>query len=94
MAGQWEVGKDEGLDALVASVKQTLDLLEGKKVVTFYVVPPNAWASSQEDAIDEEHNIMYDETEEEKKKMRTREFVVEAVEGTSIADVAKFGAGE
>jgi len=94
MAGRWEVGEDEGLDALVASVKQTLDLSEGKKVVTFYVVPPNAWASSQEDAIDEEHDVMHDETEEEKKKMRTRAFVVEAVEGTSIADVAKFGAGE
>ena len=33
MAGRWEVGEDEGLEALVASVKQNLALTEGKSMV-------------------------------------------------------------
>jgi 2Fe-2S ferredoxin len=87
MAGRWEVGEDEGLEALAASVRQALAEKEGRSVVTFKVVPPTAWRSAegQED---------YQETADDRERMMKRAFDVEALEGLSITDVAKFGTGK
>ena len=89
MAGRWEVGEDEGLEALVASVKQNLALTEGKGMVKIWCVPPNAWSSGE----GEEANVA-NETEGDREVMMSRAFPVEALDGTSITDVAKFGEGE
>ena len=67
MAGRPEVGEDNGLDALVASVQQELARTEGKAQVTFWCVPPYGDATSA--------------------------FQVQAFEGMSVTDVAKFGDG-
>ena len=47
LAGRWEVGEDEGLEALAASVKMSLSKTEGKKTIKIYVVPPNSWNSAE-----------------------------------------------
>mmetsp|Transcript_20101 Transcript_20101/g.43336 ORF Transcript_20101/g.43336 Transcript_20101/m.43336 type:complete len:309 (-) Transcript_20101:36-962(-) len=89
MAGRWEVGEDEGMEALVASVKQNLARTEGKSMVKIWCIPPNAWSSGE----GEEANIA-SETDEDRQVMMSRAFPVEALDGTSITDVAKFGEGE
>lgn len=64
----------------------TLAKTEGKKTIKIYVVPPNSWNSAEGEEEDEEtidHNTMM-----------SRAFEVEALEGTSLTDVAKFGEGE
>ncbi|GAB5362634.1 hypothetical protein AAMO2058_000814200 [Amorphochlora amoebiformis] len=85
LAGRWEVGEDEGLEALVASVRQSLDLKAGKIGVKFWCIPPNCWASG--------------EAQEGEEKTETIDvekvgFQVEALEGMSITDVAKYGDGQ
>jgi len=40
LAGRWEVGEDNGLQDLVASVKQEIDKRLGKPMISFTVVPP------------------------------------------------------
>jgi ferredoxin len=92
MAGRWEVGEDEGLEALVASVKQDLALTEGKSMVRIWCVPPNAWSSGEEDEDEDENETT--SNQEDRKAMMARAFPVEALDGTSITDVAKFGEGE
>ena len=92
MAGRWEVGEDEGLEALVASVKQNLALTEGKSMVKIWCVPPNAWSSGEEDE-DSDHD-QSENNDENREAMMARAFPVEALDGTSITDVAKFGEGE
>ncbi|KAL3939745.1 MAG: hypothetical protein SGBAC_005589 [Bacillariaceae sp.] len=84
LAGRWEVGEDEGLEPLAASVKMTLSKVEGKKTIKVYVVPPNSWNSSEGE---EDKDVDYE-------AMMSRAFEVEALEGTSLTDVAKFGDGE
>lgn len=68
MAGRPEVGEDNGLDALVASVQQELARTEGKAQVTFWCIPPCGDVMSA--------------------------FRVQAFEGMSVTDVAKFGDGD
>eukprot|EP00563_Minutocellus_polymorphus_P006784 CAMPEP_0181037674 /NCGR_PEP_ID=MMETSP1070-20121207/9530_1 /TAXON_ID=265543 /ORGANISM="Minutocellus polymorphus, Strain NH13" /LENGTH=311 /DNA_ID=CAMNT_0023115411 /DNA_START=32 /DNA_END=967 /DNA_ORIENTATION=+ len=98
MAGRWEVGEDEGLEALVASVKQNSALTEGKSMVRIWCVPPNAWSSGEgdeeEDGEENETNINNATSKEDREAMMARAFPVEALDGTSITDVAKFGEGE
>ena len=100
MAGRWEVGEDEGLEALVASVKKNLALTEGKSMVRIWCVPPNAWSSGEwneeeEDGEEEnETNINNATSQEDREAMMARAFPVEALDGTSITDAAKFGEGE
>ena len=81
LAGRWEVGEDEGLEALAASVKMTLSKTEGKEYIKIFVVPHNSWNSAEENK--HESIVDYD-----------RAFPVEALEGSSLTDVAKFGTGE
>lgn len=86
MAGRWEVGEDEGLEALVASVQQSLAQTQGRELVQVWCVPPQAWNSDE----GQDEALM---TEAEEKKMMDRAFLVEALEGTTLTDVAKFGEG-
>lgn len=86
LAGRWEVAEDEGLEALAGAVQQQLAQTQGKASVEITVVPPNAW-HSQEGQEDQK------ETEEDFKVMQQRAFTVQALEGTSLTDVAKFGTG-
>jgi 2Fe-2S ferredoxin len=79
MAGRPEVGEDNGLDALVASVQQDLARTEGKEQVSFWCVPHTAW--SQED-------------QQQQDMMMKSAFRVQAFEGMTLTDVAKFGDGE
>ena len=87
MAGRWEVGEDEGLEALVASVQIELAQSEGKDIIQIYCIPPHAWPSDESD----EDVEMTDDAKEE---MMKRAFVVEGLEGTTLTDVAKFGDGK
>ena len=91
MAGRWEVGEDAGLEALVEAVTLELARKEGKRPITLYCVPPNAWKSSEEDAVDFSE---IQETPDELQTTRARAFRVEAMTGLSLTDVAKFGDGE
>ena len=89
MAGRWEVGEDEGLEDLVASVQKAQAITEGRKMVEFWCVPPNAWASGEGEEGQERP-----QSEEDRETMMARAFVVRALEGTSLTDAAKFGEGE
>eukprot|EP00566_Odontella_aurita_P018066 CAMPEP_0113540130 /NCGR_PEP_ID=MMETSP0015_2-20120614/8311_1 /TAXON_ID=2838 /ORGANISM="Odontella" /LENGTH=328 /DNA_ID=CAMNT_0000439903 /DNA_START=79 /DNA_END=1065 /DNA_ORIENTATION=+ /assembly_acc=CAM_ASM_000160 len=92
MAGRWEVGEDEGLEALAGSVRQQLAARDGKSTVKFWVVPPNAWDSGEtEKEGGSAPKPLEEEGDEDREVMMTRAFEVEALEGTSITDVAKFG---
>eukprot|EP00977_Amphora_coffeiformis_P007093 scaffold1549_cov156-Amphora_coffeaeformis.AAC.7 len=88
LAGRWEVGEDEGLEALAASVKQDIAAKRGQKVI-ITIVPPNAWDSAEDPATE---NIVpnFKDIDE---SLRNRSFEVEAYEGVSLTDVAKFGTG-
>ena len=88
LAGRWEVGEDEGLEALAASVKQDLASKRGQKV-TLTIVPPTGWDSA-EDPTTEHIAPNWKELGE---KTHSRSFTVEAYEGVSLTDVAKFGTG-
>jgi 2Fe-2S ferredoxin len=88
LAGRWEVGEDEGLEALAASVKQDLARKTGQKII-LHIVPPNAWDSAEDPSTENITpclNELGDST-------KSRAFTVEAYEGTSLTDVAKFGTG-
>jgi hypothetical protein len=91
LAGRWEVGEDNGLEDLVDSVKLQLVRSEGRKPITLYVIPSNAWRSSEEDAPD---FSAIEETKEEFDQALKRAFKVEAQTGLTLTDIAKFGDGE
>jgi len=76
MAGRPEVGQDNGLEALIASVEQELARTEGKAKVEF-------WCCTTDDG---DHSASGG--------MPKSAFRVEAMEGMSVTDVAKFGDGE
>jgi ferredoxin len=90
MAGRWEVGEDEGLEALVASVKQSQSRLQGKATIQIWCVPPTAWASG---ASSGEQDTAEQDSSSSRKAMMKRAFSVQTIEGTSLTDVAKFGQG-
>ena len=90
LAGRWEVGQDQGLEALAASVKQDLAAKQGVRQVAITVVPPTAWDSAEDVAT--EHVVPnFEDLAETAQK---RAFVVQAYQGVSLTDVAKFGTGE
>lgn len=91
MAGRYEVGEDAGLDALAESVKLQLARSEGYQPIKIWCVPPHAWKSKESD---QEDFADIEETPEEREKMMTRAFPVEAQTGLTLADVATFGDGE
>lgn len=90
LAGRWEVGEDQGLEALAASVQQDLAAKQGVQQVAFTVVPPTAWDSAEDVAT--EHVVPnFEDLAETAQK---RAFVVQAFQGVSLTDVAKFGTGQ
>jgi len=90
MAGRWEVGEDAGLEALVDAVRLNLARTEGRKPITLYCIPSNAWKSSEE--VQEDFSDVV-ETDEERQQMLSKAFTVEAMTGLTLTDVAKFGDG-
>lgn len=87
MAGRWEVGEDDGLEALVVSIQKNLAQTQGKELVQVWCVPPQVWSSNEGQEEEAPKTGM------EKEKMMERAFLVEALEGTTLTDVAKFGDG-
>jgi ferredoxin len=97
MAGRWEVGEDEGLEALAAAVQATIAVQEGKSNITIYVVPPNAWPSAEEEEEQDEKSSSSNHSPSHQKEDvvdMSKAFPVQALEGTSLTDVAKFGTHE
>jgi len=82
LAGRWEVDEDAGLEALVESVTVELARSKGKKTVSVWILPANAWASREGD----DESVIEDDFK--------RAFKVEGFEGMTLTDVAKFGDGE
>jgi 2Fe-2S ferredoxin len=91
LAGRWEVGEDAGLEALVEAVRLNQLKQDGRKEITLWVVPANAWKSSEEDAPDFSDIV---ESSEEQTQMMQRAFQVKAMTGMTLTDVAKFGDGD
>eukprot|EP00304_Pavlova_gyrans_P008549 CAMPEP_0206045454 /NCGR_PEP_ID=MMETSP1466-20131121/15964_1 /ASSEMBLY_ACC=CAM_ASM_001126 /TAXON_ID=44452 /ORGANISM="Pavlova gyrans, Strain CCMP608" /LENGTH=233 /DNA_ID=CAMNT_0053420393 /DNA_START=70 /DNA_END=771 /DNA_ORIENTATION=- len=86
MAGRVEVGQDAGLEALVASVRQQLGREEGRATVRIRCIPPHVWARHAEEG--------WDTSGPAHDQILAQSFTVEAMEGMSLADVAKYGSGE
>jgi len=84
LAGRYEVDEDGGLEALAASVKLELEKEEGKSKVKIWCLPSTGWSPAPEE--DSTSPPIIDSME--------RAFHVEAMEGTTLTDVAKFGTSE
>ena len=84
LAGRYEVDEDGGLEALAASVKLELEKEEGKSKVKIWCLPSTGWSPAPEE--DSTSPPIIDSME--------RAFQVEAMEGTTLTDVAKFGTSE
>lgn len=89
LAGRYEVGEDGGLEALAASVQQELDKDHGKAKVKVWCLPSTGWSPAEETDYDDDHPqkppIVHS---------LDRAFAVEAIEGTTLTDVAKFGTSD
>mmetsp|Transcript_9754 Transcript_9754/g.21716 ORF Transcript_9754/g.21716 Transcript_9754/m.21716 type:complete len:326 (-) Transcript_9754:100-1077(-) len=82
LAGRYEVGEDGGLEALAASVKLELEKTEGKGTVMIWCLPSTGWSPAEDgDQLPKVHSM-------------ERAFAVEATEGTTLTDVAKFGTSD
>ncbi|KAL7543983.1 hypothetical protein ACHAWF_007497 [Thalassiosira exigua] len=84
LAGRYEVGEDGGLEALAASVQLELDKVDAKDKVKVWCLPSTGWSPADDD----------DQTELPIVHSMDRAFVVEASEGTTLTDVAKFGTSD
>mmetsp|Transcript_9823 Transcript_9823/g.17220 ORF Transcript_9823/g.17220 Transcript_9823/m.17220 type:complete len:338 (+) Transcript_9823:60-1073(+) len=88
LAGRYEVGEDGGLEALAASVKLEIEKQDGKNKVKVWCLPSTGWSPAPdgiENDDDEQLPII---------KTMDRAFAVEAIEGTTLTDVAQFGTSE
>ena len=86
LAGRYEVDEDAGLEALAASVKIEIEKQAGKSKIKVVCLPPTAWSPAlDEDDIVEQQAPTVDSMD--------KAFVVEALEGTTLTDVVKFGTG-
>ncbi|KAL3805778.1 hypothetical protein HJC23_007739 [Cyclotella cryptica] len=81
LAGRYEVGEDGGLEPLAASVKAELEKEEGKEKVTILCLPSTGW-SPADDHDNDQLPIVHS---------MDRAFPVEAIEGTTLTDIVKFG---
>ena len=86
LAGRYEIGEDAGLDALADSVKAEQLTKHGMKKVRIVCLPSTGWSSPSNDADDDASLPIIPSMD--------RAFVVEATEGTTLADVAKFGTSD
>ena len=84
LAGRYEVGEDAGLEALAASVKNELENEQGKEKLKVWFLPSSGWSSEEED----------DEFGTPIIHSMDRAFSLEVIEGTNLADVARFGTSE
>lgn len=90
LAGRYEVGEDGGLETLAASVEIELEKVQGKSKVKVWCLPSTGWSPAPNDADADA------DAEQLLPKVHTiqRAFVVEAIEGTTLTDVAKFGTSD
>jgi ferredoxin len=86
LAGRYEIGEDAGLDALADSVKAEQLTKHGMKKVRIVCLPSTGWSSPSNDADDDASLPIIHSMD--------RAFVVEATEGTTLTDVAKFGTSD
>jgi 2Fe-2S ferredoxin len=86
LAGRYEIGEDAGLDALADSVKAEQLTKHGMKKVRIVCLPSTGWSSPPNDADDDASLPIIHSMD--------RAFVVEATEGTTLTDVAKFGTSD
>ncbi|KAL7484593.1 hypothetical protein ACHAW6_010228 [Cyclotella cf. meneghiniana] len=84
LAGRYEVGEDAGLESLAASVKAELEKEEGKTKVTILCLPSTGWSPADDNDNDQLPIVHSME----------RAFAVEAIEGTTLTDIVKFGTTE
>ena len=88
LAGRYEVDEDAGLKDLAKSVSIELEKTAGKRKVRVTCLPSTGWSPSLNDDDD-------DNTQQLPKiDSMERAFVVEAIEGTTLTDVAKFGTSD
>ena len=86
LAGRYEIGEDAGLDALADSVKAEQLTKHGMKKVRIVCLPSTGWSRPPNDAEDDASLPIIHSMD--------RAFVVEATEGTTLTDVAKFGTSD
>jgi ferredoxin len=93
LAGRYEVGEDGGLEALAASVRMELEKKHGGRKVRVWCLPSTGWSprAPGDNADDDD-----DEGRGQPPIIHSmdRAFAVEATEGTTLADVAKFGTSD
>jgi len=87
LAGRYEVDEDGGLQILAASVQADIDAKEGKSKVKVVFLPWGAWSPAPADDENDEDQLPII-------KSMKRAFVVEALEGTTLTDVAKLSTSE
>ena len=88
LAGRYEVDEDAGLKDLATSVSIELEKTAGKRRVRVTCLPSTGWSPSLNNDDD-------DDTQQLPKiDSMERAFVVEAIEGTTLTDVAKFGTSD
>jgi len=90
LAGRYEVDEDAGLEALANAVKTQLALEEGKKRVRIQCLPPVAWTRVEDD----DDEIDTEKLSKLHSVQMNRAFAVDALEGLSLTDAAKFGTGD
>jgi len=92
LAGRYEVDEDGGLQDLAASVQHELEKEVGKHRVKVWCLPSNGWSPAAYADNDDDDNKQQQQLPLVKEMNRA--FVVEATEGTTLTDVAKFGTSE
>ncbi len=102
LAGRYEVGEDAGLASLAASVGMALEKERGTRMVKVWCLPPTGWSPSPRDPDDDDDNDDDDDVDGGGSgrdrhhrpiiiHSMDRAFAIEAAEGTTLTDVAKFG---
>jgi len=96
LAGRYEVGEDAGLEALATSVELELEKEHGKRKVKICCLPSTGWDPAP---YDDDGDGDGDTAQKQQQQLPVvhsmdRAFVVEAVEGTTLTDVAKFGTSD
>lgn len=91
LAGRYEVDEDAGLEPLAASVRIELDKKAGKAMVKVWCLPSTGWDPAPDDIDNDDDD---DDRQLPIVHSPQRAFEVEAIEGTTLTDVAKFGTSQ
>ncbi|KAL9190351.1 hypothetical protein ACHAXT_007562 [Thalassiosira profunda] len=97
LAGRYEVGEDGGLEDLAASVQKELEKVEGMATVKVWCLPYTGWSPAPDTAEDSDSDSDSDSDGDNQLPVvhsMDRAFAVEATEGTTLTDVAKFGTSD